>query len=402
MKAKPTGHGLPLPNQDGEAPVNLVFDGGNTSVDEMVASTDRGILLTRLWYIREVDPYEKVLTGMTRDGSFLVENGAHRRRHPQFPLQPKHPRNALERRADRPRRPRRRRRIVRDGRPRHEGPQLPLHRSHQVLAFTFSSPSHSFFTVVIPRSVATRNLSFCEASLRTKRSYHTHCHHETLRPMPDRLYYVYILASASRVLYTGVTNNLRRRVSQHKKPDPENPASTFTHKYQVTQLMHIEVFRDVRTAIAREKQIKAWTRAKRVALIDANNPRWKDLSEEWSQPSRPAKPAQPAQTKTQRNQIKAAVHCHKVSPNSPRWLSPATPSAIDTHHLFEVRPSVVRETSWHFPKGAGFQSLCANATDRAFVALPFRAASLESSRCRPACALRNPDSSCHTGSSALT
>ncbi len=301
MKAKPTGHGLPLPNQDGEAPFNLVFGGGNTSVDDMVASTDRGILLTRLWYIREVDPYEKVLTGMTRDGSFLVENGAHRRRHPQFPLQPKHPRNALQRRATRPRRARRRRRILRDGRPRHEGPQLPLHRSNQVLAFTFSSPSHSFFTVVIPRSVATRNLSFCEASLRTKRSYHTHCHHETLRPMPDRLYYVYILASASRVLYTGVTNNLRRRVSQHKKPDPENPASTFTHKYQVTQLMHIEVFRDVRTAIAREKQIKAWTRAKRVALIDANNPRWKDLSEEWSQPSRPAKPAQPAQTKNMRD-----------------------------------------------------------------------------------------------------
>ena len=75
MNAKPTGHGLPLPNQDGEAPFNLVFDGGKTSVEEMVASTDRGILLTRMWYIREVEPYEKVLTGMTRDGSFLVENG---------------------------------------------------------------------------------------------------------------------------------------------------------------------------------------------------------------------------------------------------------------------------------------------------------------------------------------
>ena len=49
--------------------------GGTTSVDEMIASTDRGILLTRLWYIRDVDPYEKVLTGMTRDGSFLVEDG---------------------------------------------------------------------------------------------------------------------------------------------------------------------------------------------------------------------------------------------------------------------------------------------------------------------------------------
>ena len=75
MKAKPTGHGLPLPNESGEAPVNLVFDGGKTSLDEMIASTDRGILITRVWYIREVDPYEKILTGMTRDGSFLVENG---------------------------------------------------------------------------------------------------------------------------------------------------------------------------------------------------------------------------------------------------------------------------------------------------------------------------------------
>ena len=75
MKAKPTGHGLPLPNQDGEAPFNLVFAGGNTPLDTMIATTDRGVLVTRLWYIREVDPYEKVLTGMTRDGSFLVENG---------------------------------------------------------------------------------------------------------------------------------------------------------------------------------------------------------------------------------------------------------------------------------------------------------------------------------------
>jgi PmbA protein len=75
MKTRPTGHGLPLPNQDGEAPFNLVFAGGNTSLETMVATTDRGILLTRLWYIREVDPYEKILTGMTRDGTFLVENG---------------------------------------------------------------------------------------------------------------------------------------------------------------------------------------------------------------------------------------------------------------------------------------------------------------------------------------
>jgi len=75
MKAKPTGHGFALPNEMGEAPVNLVFSGGKSSVDEMVRSTDRGILVTRVWYIRDVDPYEKVLTGMTRDGTFLVENG---------------------------------------------------------------------------------------------------------------------------------------------------------------------------------------------------------------------------------------------------------------------------------------------------------------------------------------
>jgi PmbA protein len=75
MNTKPTGHGFTLPNESGEAPMNLVVTGGEKSVDDMVLSTDRGILVTRLWYIREVDPYEKILTGMTRDGTFLVENG---------------------------------------------------------------------------------------------------------------------------------------------------------------------------------------------------------------------------------------------------------------------------------------------------------------------------------------
>jgi len=75
MKTKPTGHGLSLPNEWGEAPVNLVLEGGKSSLEEMIGTTARGILVTRLWYIREVDPYEKVMTGMTRDGTFLVENG---------------------------------------------------------------------------------------------------------------------------------------------------------------------------------------------------------------------------------------------------------------------------------------------------------------------------------------
>jgi PmbA protein len=73
----PTGHGFPLPNEMGEAPMNIVF--GTTpkpsSVEQMIASTERGVLVTRLWYIREVDPYEKILTGMTRDGTFYVDGG---------------------------------------------------------------------------------------------------------------------------------------------------------------------------------------------------------------------------------------------------------------------------------------------------------------------------------------
>jgi predicted Zn-dependent protease len=72
---QPTGHGFPLPNEIGEAPMNVVIAGGQNTVDEMIASTDRGILVTRLWYIREVDPYEKIMTGMTRDGTFRIENG---------------------------------------------------------------------------------------------------------------------------------------------------------------------------------------------------------------------------------------------------------------------------------------------------------------------------------------
>jgi predicted Zn-dependent protease len=76
-----TGHGFPLPNEVGEMPQNIVFEAvfgapeKGQSTEQMIASTERGVLVTRLWYIREVDPYEKIVTGMTRDGTFLVENG---------------------------------------------------------------------------------------------------------------------------------------------------------------------------------------------------------------------------------------------------------------------------------------------------------------------------------------
>ncbi|MGA9797748.1 MAG: TldD/PmbA family protein [Terriglobales bacterium] len=72
-----TGHGFSLPNEMGEAPMNIVFGAPSNpqTVEQMIGSTERGVLVTRLWYIREVDPYEKILTGMTRDGTFYVEGG---------------------------------------------------------------------------------------------------------------------------------------------------------------------------------------------------------------------------------------------------------------------------------------------------------------------------------------
>ena len=73
--AAPTGHGFPLPNEYGEAPLNIVIDGEQHTDEELIRSTSQGLLVTRLWYIREVDPYKKILTGMTRDGTFWIENG---------------------------------------------------------------------------------------------------------------------------------------------------------------------------------------------------------------------------------------------------------------------------------------------------------------------------------------
>jgi predicted Zn-dependent protease len=75
MNTQATGHGFLLPNEHGEAPMNLVFAGGKDSLENMIRTTERGVLVTRLWYIREVDPYEKILTGMTRDGTFYIEGG---------------------------------------------------------------------------------------------------------------------------------------------------------------------------------------------------------------------------------------------------------------------------------------------------------------------------------------
>ena len=85
------------------------------------------------------------------------------------------------------------------------------------------------------------------------------------------------MTNKSRTLYTGVTNDLQRRVYEHK----HKLLPGFTSKYNINKLIYLEETSQVTDAIAREKQIKGWTRAKKIALIDSQNPEWRDLSAEW-------------------------------------------------------------------------------------------------------------------------
>ena len=91
------------------------------------------------------------------------------------------------------------------------------------------------------------------------------------------LYYVYVMSSRSRNLYTGVTNNISRRVWEHC--DGETPG--FTKRYRIQRLVYVEPHDNVRSAITREKQIKAWRREKKIALIETVNPAWHDLAAGW-------------------------------------------------------------------------------------------------------------------------
>ena len=90
----------------------------------------------------------------------------------------------------------------------------------------------------------------------------------------SRSYFVYILASEAYELYVGVTNNLERRLAEHKA----GLTKGYAFEHRITRLVHFEVTGDVHAAIAREKQIKAWTRAKRINLIEKGNPGWQDLA----------------------------------------------------------------------------------------------------------------------------
>ena len=90
-------------------------------------------------------------------------------------------------------------------------------------------------------------------------------------------FYVYILSSRSRNLYTGFTTHLRVRVLQHR----ERVAGTHSGRYRIHRLVYFERFQYVNRAIARENEIKSWTREKKVELIEKVNPRWEDLAAEW-------------------------------------------------------------------------------------------------------------------------
>jgi putative endonuclease len=91
----------------------------------------------------------------------------------------------------------------------------------------------------------------------------------------DRQYFVYIMTNRARTLYTGVTNILRRRVHEHR----QKLVPGFTKRYEMDRLVYYEVTEDVRSAIAREKQIKGWRREKKLDLIDSMNPGWENLGD---------------------------------------------------------------------------------------------------------------------------
>lgn len=128
----------------------------------------------------------------------------------------------------------------------------------------------------------------------------------------DRTYYVYILASRSRNLYTGVTNDLQRRLVEHR----ERLVPGHTSKYNIFRLVHFEVFSDIRYAIAREKEIKAWRREKKLWLIERRNPRWDDLAAEWI--------ASRQKPKTKRPAPETAKDKTKADPSPPSTMRPGS------------------------------------------------------------------------------
>jgi putative endonuclease len=115
----------------------------------------------------------------------------------------------------------------------------------------------------------------CHAERSEASAFRSH-HHESMGRIHS--YYVYILASRSRTLYTGITNDIHTRMRQHK----EARGSLFASKYKIERFVYFEEHKYVRNAIAREKEIKGWTRNKKVELVESKNLTWEDLSAGWT------------------------------------------------------------------------------------------------------------------------
>lgn len=116
------------------------------------------------------------------------------------------------------------------------------------------------------------------------------CHFEQRKKSAlEKTYFVYLLASKSRRLYVGVTNNLERRLYEHK----QKLVDGFTKSYNIDRLVFFESTNDVRSALEREKEIKRWRREKKIALIETMNPAWDDLSESWKSEEADFSPMKP-------------------------------------------------------------------------------------------------------------
>ncbi len=98
--------------------------------------------------------------------------------------------------------------------------------------------------------------------------------------MREHRYYVYIVVSRSHTLYIGVTSAIERRIEQHRNGQFEG----FSSQYNCNRLVHLELYDDIKQAIGREKQLKRWSRSKKITLIERTNPTWQDLSEGWGEP----------------------------------------------------------------------------------------------------------------------
>lgn len=185
----------------------------------------------------------------------------------------------------------------------------------------------------------------------------------------SRLYCVYILASRSRNLYTGVTNDLQSRVLQHRQG-----LSEFTARYRVFRLVYFEEFGDIRQAIAREKEIKGWRREKKIRLIESHNPTWTDLAEQLPAKHRKADPSHrsPKSGERVRDDNRSLARATEPPTPTPGNRSSATASAPAPRVIpnrasspFDLKPKPSQaRTSTGTGEGSAFSSTLPKPTSK--------------------------------------